>query len=263
VHGQQQQFVARPSEQTSITGQAIEQAMYGRPMKAWLKSADLRLLFELCIVGVLVVVFLKIAHEASDGTEDLDRAILLALRNAPDDPLGGESVQAAMLHLTGLGSSVVTGLITLIAVSFLALAGRWRYAALVLGAVLGTLFVMLALKGLYDRPRPPFVTHLDPQSDESFPSGHSMIASALYLTLATLIARALPQRRLRVFTIATGAVLALAIGVSRLYMGVHYPTDVLAGWTVGCAWALVCGIAARKLAPKVGEHEPTPATDDT
>ena len=89
-----------------------------------------------------------------------------------------------------------------------------------------------------------------------------MIASALYLTLATLIARTLPKRRLRVFTIATGAALALAIGVSRLYMGVHYPTDVLAGWTVGCAWALVCGIVARKLAPKVGEHEPEVATDD-
>ena len=61
-------------------------------MKTWLKSADLRLLFELFIMGVLVVVFLKIAHEASDGTEDLDRAILLAFRNAPDDPVGGEGV---------------------------------------------------------------------------------------------------------------------------------------------------------------------------
>jgi undecaprenyl-diphosphatase len=231
---------------------------------AWLKSADLRLLAELCAIGVLVVVFLKIAHEASDGVENLDRAILLALRTAPDDPIGGDAVQAAMLHITGLGSSVVTGLITLIAVLFLAIAGRWRYAGLVLAAAIGTLLAMLALKGLYDRPRPPFVTHLDPQSDESFPSGHSMIASALYLTLATLIARALPTRRLRVFTIATGAALALMIGISRLYMGVHYPTDVLAGWTVGCAWALMCGIMARKLAPKVAEHEPAPApaTDD-
>jgi undecaprenyl-diphosphatase len=230
---------------------------------AWWSSADLRLLVELCAVGLLVVIFLKIAHEASDGVEDLDRAILLALRHSADDPIGGKGVQAAMLHITGLGSSVVTGLITLIAVSFLALAGRLRYAALVLGAAVGTLLVMLALKGLYDRPRPPFVTHLDPQSDESFPSGHSMIASALYLTLATLIARALPRRRLRIFTIATGAVLALMIGVSRLYMGVHYPTDVLAGWTVGCAWALICGIAARKFMASVAKREPTPATDDT
>ena len=236
--------------------------MRGLKNVGWLKSADLRLLAELCVVGLLVVVFLKIAHEASDGVEDLDRAILLALRNASNDPIGGEGVQAAMLHITGLGSSVVTGLITLIAVLFLAIAGRWRYAGIVLAAACGTLLAMLALKGLYDRPRPPFVTHLDPQSDESFPSGHSMIASALYLTLATLIARALPTRRLRIFTIATGATLALMIGLSRLYMGVHYPTDVLAGWTVGCAWALLCGIAARKLAPKVAEHEPTPATDD-
>jgi undecaprenyl-diphosphatase len=231
----------------------------------FLRSADLRLLFELAAIGILVVTFFVIADEVAEGTEWFDHAILLALRNAPDDPIGGPGVEAAVMHLSGLGSGAVTTLVTLIAVSFLCLAGRWRYAGLVVAAAVGTLLVMLALKGIYDRPRPSIVTAIDPPGDESFPSGHSMISTALYLTLATLIARALPRRRLRIFAIVVGAFLAFLIGTSRLYLGVHYPTDVLAGWTVGCTWALVCGVVARKLAPRVAEREPAPApqTDES
>ena len=225
----------------------------------WLHAADLRLLLQLAVIGILVVTFLKIAHEVGEGTQSFDSTILLALRDTPDDPIGGPGVEAAVMHLSGLGSGAVTALVALISVTFLCLAGRWRYAGLVVAAALGTLLVMMALKGLYDRPRPTIVHAIDPPGDTSFPSGHSMISTALYLTLATLIARALPHRRLRVFTIVVGALLAFIIGTSRLYLGVHYPTDVLAGWTVGCCWALVCGVVARKLAPKVAAHEPSPA----
>jgi undecaprenyl-diphosphatase len=224
----------------------------------WLRARDLRVLFELFAIAALVLIFLKIAHEVNeDGTQWFDHGILLGLRDAPDDPIGGPGVEAAVMHLSGLGSGAVTGLVCVISVTFLCLAGRWRYAALVVACAVGTLLVMLMLKGLYDRPRPSIVTAIDPPGDESFPSGHSMISSALYLTLGTLLARAMPRRRLRVFVVATGAFLALMIGVSRLYLGVHYPTDVLAGWTVGCGWALVCGIAARRLAPRVDDPSTT------
>jgi undecaprenyl-diphosphatase len=222
----------------------------------WLRAGDLRLLLELVIVGGLIVTFLKIAHEVGQGMEWFDHGILLALRETPSDPIGGPGVQAAVMHLSGLGSGAVTTLVTLIAVIYLLLAGRKRFAVLVIGCAVGTLLVMLMLKGLYERPRPSIVTAIDPPGDESFPSGHSMISSALYLTLGSLIARALPKRRLRIFAVVTGAFLALLIGVSRLYLGVHYPTDVLAGWTVGCAWALVCGIVARKLSTTVAEGPP-------
>lgn len=228
-------------------------------LPGWLKSADLRLLLEIAIVGILVVTFLKIAHEVQNGSEWFDHAILLALRNSPEDPIGSQGFQAAVVNLSGLGSGAVSGLVTLIAICFLCLAGRFRYAALVFACAVGTLVVMMTLKGIYERERPSIVTPIEYQGDESFPSGHSMISCALYLTLATLIARALPKRRLRVFTIGIGVLLVFLIGTSRLYLGVHYPTDVLAGWTVGCTWALVCGIVARKLAPKVAEHEPAPA----
>jgi undecaprenyl-diphosphatase len=227
-------------------------------LPAWLREADLRLMFELVLIGLAAVTFLKIAHEVGEGAEWFDHTILLALRETPSDPLGSSGVEAAVMHLSGLGSGAVTALVSLIAVVFLCLAGRWRFAALVVACALGTLLFMLILKGIYERPRPTIVTAIDPPGDESFPSGHSMISSALYLTLATLIARALPARRLRIFAVATGAFLALMIGTSRLYLGVHYPTDVLAGWTVGATWALICGIIARKLAPQLQADEPRP-----
>lgn len=230
--------------------------------KSWRKSADLRLLMEISIIGALIVTFLTIAHQVGEGAEGFDHAILLGLRNAPDDPIGSDGVQAAVMHLSGLGSGAVTTLVTVIAIIFLCLAKRWRFAGLVLACAIGTLLVMMVLKGIYDRPRPTVVTAIDPPGDESFPSGHSMISSALYPTLAVLIARALPTRRLRVFTVACGVFMAGMIGISRLYLGVHYPTDVLAGWTVGCTWALVCGVIARKLAPQVAEVETPLAADD-
>ena len=231
--------------------------------KGWLKNTDLRLVMELAIIGALVIAFLAIAHAVGNGTERFDHAILLGLRDTPSDPIGGPGVEAAIMHLSGLGSGAVTSLVTIIAVTFLCLAGRWRFAGLVLACAVGTLVVMMILKGIYDRPRPTIVTAIDPPGDESFPSGHSMISSALYPTLAVLVARALPTRRLRIFTVVVGVFLAGMIGISRLYLGVHYPTDVLAGWTVGCTWALVCGVAARTLAPRVAEVEPALAADET
>lgn len=228
----------------------------------WLRNADQRLLLELAIIGALIVAFLKIAHEVAEGTESFDHAILLGLRNTPDDPIGGEGIQAAVMHLSGLGSGAVTTMVCVITVTFLCLAGRWRYAGLVVACAVGTLVVMMILKGIYDRPRPTIVTAIDPPGDESFPSGHSMISSALYPTIAALIARALPTRRLRIFTVVVGVFMAGMIGISRLYLGVHYPTDVLAGWTIGCTWALVCGVVARKLGPQVTQHEPALAADD-
>ena len=232
-------------------------------LPTWLQQRDLRLVLELIVLAGLVLAFLKIGHEIGDDSmERFDRAILLAFRASPGDPLGSPGFEAAIMHLSGLGSGAVTGLVTVIAVAFLCLAGRWRFAALVLACALATLLAMWLLKGIYERPRPSIVTAIDPPGDASFPSGHSMISSALYLTLATMIARALPTRRLRVFAVAIGALLTLMIGVSRLYLGVHYPTDVLAGWTVGATLALACGILARKLAPKVNAHEPAMASDD-
>jgi undecaprenyl-diphosphatase len=202
----------------------------------------------LVAIGVLALVFLRIGNEVSEGeTARIDRAILLAFRNSPSDPVGSPAFQAAVMHISALGSGAVAALVVVIATLFCALAGRWRYAILMIACTAGAAICMTLLKDRYDRPRPTVVTQLEPPGGLSFPSGHSMISAALYVTLGVLIARALPTRRLRVFAVATGAFLTMIIGLSRLYLGVHYPTDVLAGWTAGGAWALFCGVVINLL----------------
>ncbi len=217
-------------------------------VNTWLRSRDLILLASLAAIGVLVLAFVKLASEVSESdTRGFDEAILLAMRHAPDDPIGSDKFQAAVMHISALGSGAVTGLIVLIVVAFCALAGHKRYALLVLACSVGTGVIMWLLKGLFERERPTIVTHIDPPGGTSFPSGHSMISAALYLTLAALIARTLEQRKLKVFVITVGALLTTLIGVSRMYLGVHYPTDVIAGWSAGAVWALICGLTARTL----------------
>ncbi|MCE9576380.1 MAG: phosphatase PAP2 family protein [Deltaproteobacteria bacterium] len=232
-----------------------------RARREALRARDLRLVAVLLAIGVLALVFLAIGEAISDGeTDRIDRWLLLALRNSPADPIGPPSFEAAVMHLSALGSGAVTGLVVLIATGVFALAGRWRYALLMIACAGGTLVGMSLLKDLYSRARPTIVVAIDPPGGLSFPSGHSMISAALYLTLGVLIARALPTRRLRVFAVATGAFLTMLVGLSRIYLGVHYPTDVLAGWTAGAAWALVCGLVVQLLGRRGVQAVPMPDT---
>ncbi len=217
----------------------------------WLRGQDLQLVALLAVIGGLVVAFIKIGRAVSGNeTAGFDEAILLALRTTPDDPIGPPSLTNAFMHISALGSGAVTGLIVLVTVIFFAVSGHLRYAMLMLACSLGTLAGMALLKNFYERDRPTVVTHFDPPGGHSFPSGHSMISAALYITLAVLIARTLQRRRQRVTVIAIGAALAMLIGFTRLYLGVHYPTDVLAGWTAGLLWALVCGLIVQRVGKK-------------
>lgn len=229
----------------------------------WMRARDLRLLAVMAAVSVLVLTFIKIGRAVTGAeTHSFDEAILLALRSAPDDPLGSEGVTAAVMHISSLGSGAVTGLIVLLTTLFFVLAGRWRYALLMLGCSLGTLAGMVLLKDFYERARPTIVTHIDPPGGHSFPSGHSMISAALYMTLAVLIARSLERRRLRVYVVGMGALITLLIGFTRLYLGVHYPTDVLAGWTAGLLWALLCGLIVFRIGKREPDGVSTTLEDD-
>ena len=266
------QYHARSLQQWAISiaaqylGRNVAYGSSMRMMTRWLRARldavrarDLRLVAGLFALGVLALVFLKLGNEISEGeTDRIDRALLLVFRNSPSDPIGSAAVEASVMHISALGSTAVTALIVIIATLFFALAGRWRYAVLMIACATGTVIGMTLLKGLYSRPRPTVVTPLELPEGLSFPSGHSMISAALYLTLGVLIARALPTRRLRVFAVATGAFLTMIIGVSRVYLGVHYPTDVLAGWTAGAAWALICGLVVQLLGERGVTHVPVP-----
>jgi undecaprenyl-diphosphatase len=125
------------------------------------------------------------------------------------------------------------------------MAGKWQIALFVLAAVGGGQLVSTLLKLGIDRPRPDLVPHLMLETSRSFPSGHAMMSAVTYLTLGSLLARIVKERRLKIFFLTVAVLLTFVVGVSRVYLGVHWPSDVLAGWCAGFAWAMIWWLTAR------------------
>ncbi|GJE71340.1 phosphatase PAP2 family protein [Methylorubrum podarium] len=222
-------------------------------------------LVSLLLVSTLGYGFFALAREVGEGsTAALDRKILLALRNPADlsDPLGPAWLEEAMRDITGWGSVVTIVFLTAAAVIYLALAGRQRVAVFVLAAVGGGEAVSTVLKLFYHRPRPDLVPHGMEVFTASFPSGHAMMSAIAYLTLATLLARVERRRSVKALLLALGIVMTVMVGISRVYLGVHWPSDVLAGWCVGAAWAALCWFVALQLQRRgeVEDPDPTPAS---
>jgi undecaprenyl-diphosphatase len=183
------------------------------------------------------------------GTDGFDRAVMLALRNPADlaDPVGPAWLERAARDLTSLGSVTVLALTSLAAVGFLCMVRKRAAALLVLASVGGGMLLSALLKDAFGRARPDLVPHGVEVHTLSFPSGHAMLAAATYLTLGALLARVQPHRRVKAYLLTVAVVLTVLVGVSRVHLGVHWPSDVLAGWCVGAAWALLCWMAARWL----------------
>lgn len=215
----------------------------------WLGGHELAVLLALGAIAAGIWGFAMLADEVKEGdTQSIDRRILLAMRNPRDlSPIGSPAVQEAARDVTALGGVVVLAFITLTVAGFLALDGKGRMALFVCGAVLGGLLASLLLKDLFNRPRPDIVPRGSYVSTSSFPSGHSMMSAVTYLTLGALLARAHRRLRLKAYFLILAAVLCMVVGISRVYLGVHWPTDVLAGWTAGAVWALLCWLVARRL----------------
>jgi undecaprenyl-diphosphatase len=204
---------------------------------------ELQVLLMLLIVVGGVWFFVQLADEVGEGeTNALDERLLLALRNPadPTDPLGPSWFEEMMRDFTGLGGGGILAFVTLSVVGFLFIERRYALAILVLVAVLGGVLLSVPLKEMFGRPRPDLVPHSTRVYQTSFPSGHSMSAAATYLTLGALLARTQRRRRLKLYFLGLAISLTLIVGVSRVYLGVHWPTDVLAGWTAGTTWALFC-----------------------
>lgn len=204
------------------------------------------LLVVLAIVSGLTLSFLQLADEMVDGEmEAFDRSILLLFRDPadPDTVIGPAWMHEMVRDITALGSFSLLGLLVLGVCAYLYLAWMRSAAAFVLVSVLGGTLLSTVLKMGYNRPRPDLTT-MSEQFTASFPSGHAMLSAVTFLTLGALLARFAPTRRLQILSIGGALVLTLLVGLSRLYMGVHYPSDILAGWCLGSAWALLCSSIA-------------------
>lgn len=214
----------------------------------WVGSHELAILLAIAAVAGGILVFLAIANEVNEGeTMAIDRKILLSFRNADLSPKGSPQVQEFMRDCTALGGVVLLSLLTLSTVGFLLLTGKTHMAGFLMCAIASGLLISVALKDLYHRPRPNLVPHDAATITTSFPSGHSMLSALTYLTLGALLARSYGRKRVKVYFLCLAALLTLLVGISRVYLGVHWPTDVLAGWTAGATWATLCWLAARWL----------------
>lgn len=206
------------------------------------------LLFLILAFGLLV--FIRLASEVREGeTIGFDKWLLLALRRVADPsvPVGPDWLRRTMIDFTALGGTPILTLITTASVGYLLVARRRSTALFLVLAVSGGAITSTVLKLLFVRTRPELVRHLVEVTNASFPSGHAMNSAVTYLTLGALLARTEKSGAIRIYLITLAVSLTLTIGFSRIYLGVHWPSDVVAGWCVGGAWAILCSLIARAL----------------
>ncbi len=216
----------------------------------WLRKFGLHEPLLLAVAGIVAAslwLFLAISDEVLEREPHaLENRVMLALR-VPGDPghlIGPHWVQSASIAITALGSASVLTLITLLVLGYLFMERKFGAAALIIVATASGSALSQWLKTYFHRDRPTIVPHLADFGNASYPSGHSMLSVVVYLTLAVIIAETLPTRRAQIYVVGTALLIAFLVGISRVAVGVHYPSDVLAGWTAGTAWALLCWLVA-------------------
>lgn len=220
---------------------------------------ELGALSGLLFAAVSLLGFANIASSIGAGDADgFDRAVLLHLHGPDGRPIGPLWLAEAARDATALGSLLVLGYVTACIAGYLLLTGKRHAAALCIVSVAGGTALAFLLKHWFERPRPDLVSATARVFSASFPSAHAMMAAVTYLTLGALLMRIEPSVRVKAYVLTLAVATTMLVGVSRVYLGVHWPTDVMAGWCVGVAWALICWFAAVQLQRR-GAVEPTGA----
>jgi len=230
----------------------------------WVRRQEAAVLLAALGIVVALFGFVKMAEELHEGEmTDFDDWFLRSLRH-PENlqvPIGPPWLLDTARDITALGSRTILLAVVLFAMGYLALEHKRGAMWLVAAAATGGGVLSTTMKELFGRGRPRVVPHLVDVASSSFPSGHAMLAAIIYLTLGALLARFAGRRRTRIYLLTVAMVLTFTIGASRVYLGVHYPTDVLAGWCAGLIWALTCWLVARYLQYRgaVEQNVPAPA----
>jgi undecaprenyl-diphosphatase len=225
------------------------------------KAQEVAPVWVLLLAPALILGFAKLAVDVEEGeTTAFDRYVLLLFRHPGDlsTPIGPVWLQEGARDVTSFGSVAMLGFIFFATVGYLLLARKRAAALFMLVAVGGGQLLSTGLKIAFERPRPEIVPHAVHVFTASFPSGHAMLSAVTYLTLGTLLTRLLPERRIQIYILALAVFLTFMVGLSRVYLGVHYPTDVVAGWLVGAGWAIMCWIIALWLQQRGQIEEPAP-----
>ncbi|MEJ7933897.1 phosphatase PAP2 family protein [Sphingobium sp. AN558] len=221
---------------------------------------DSRILIFFLATAASAFLSLRLGSEIMEGESfAIDRVVLEGLRTSADRaiPIGPYWVEQAMRDITALGGVTILTLLTALTAAYLLASRKAGTALFLIAAIAGGAIVSSILKAGYARPRPELVPHLVEVHSTSFPSGHAMNSAITYLTLGVLLARSETDRRVRIFLMSVAIGLTLTIGMSRVYLGVHWPSDVVAGWCVGACWAALCSLAARALQRSRTIEQPT------
>lgn len=216
----------------------------------WLGRHELPLLLGLLIVVLGTWGFIELAGEVTEGdTHALDRKILLVFREPgdPDRPIGPEWLHEVMRDFTALGGYAVLGLVFFSVAGVLLMERKHAVTLFMFVAIVGGFLLSMGLKSWFERDRPSEVAALSYVHTSSFPSGHSMMAAVVYLTLGSLLGRLTTSFVARFYILAIALLVTVLVGTSRVFLGVHYPSDVLAGWSAGLAWATLCWLVAGQL----------------
>ena len=224
----------------------LRQQSHSRALIAHVNRIERVTLVTIILAAAALYAFAMLADAVGEGgTRAFDERILLALRTPGNlaDPIGPRWVEEMMRDFTALGSTGVLIIVVLAVGGFLVMTRKGHAALTVLVAVSSGVLLSQTMKWAYARPRPELVPHGAEVYTASFPSGHSMMSAIVYLTLGALLARTQSGQGVKVYILAVAVILTVLVGTSRVYLGVHWPTDVLAGWALGGVWALICWLA--------------------
>ena len=205
--------------------------------------------WTMIVIGITagaLFAFAKLGEEVVEGdTRAFDEYVLLALRTSgnPADPIGPRWFEEMMRDFTALGGTGVLLIVTLAVTGYLIIARKRSFALTVTVSVITGMLLSQTLKWGFARPRPDLVPALARVYTHSVPSGHAMVSAVVYLTLGVLLARTPIRTAIKAYLLFVAILLTLIVGISRVYLGVHWPSDVLAGWAGGAAWALLCWLA--------------------
>ena len=209
----------------------------------------------LLVVALGVMSFIELADDMTEADgRAFDSAVLTWMQPVAGEPRGPWWLHEAAADVTSLGGIAVLGLFAVATVGFLLIENKRLSALMLLLGLAGGVLLSEGLKGLFGRERPPAAYQAVETLNASFPSGHALLSAVFYLSVAVMLTRAFPQKRLKAYVLGVGVVLAMMVGLTRVYLGAHWASDVLAGWCVGAAWAMALWLAAYAVARFQRDH---------